>query len=454
MSFNPAGGAVSGATDIAFSNPADEDVITYESSIGKWQNKTNPGLINATTTDYGRIILAGDLGGTAALPTVPGLATKAALSHTHTASNVTDLTETTQDIIGSTLTAGSNVTVTYNDAAGTVTIAAAGGATDLTSSTTGTTVTVVSSSGLDAILAAATTVNAGVMSAADKTKLDGVATAATANATDAQLRDRSTHTGAQAISTVTNLQTTLDGKAATTHAHAIADTTGLQAALTAKADNTITITGATSLTGGGSLSANRTISLVGDSATPGNSKYYGTNGTGSKGYYDIPAGDPAVGGDLSGTASNAQIVAGAVSATELATNAVTTIKVTDSAITEPKLNIANAPATNAVLSWDGTNMSWMARTVGNMVATNQTGNYTANQGEFVLCNAATAGFTVTLPAPVNGGQVSVKKVDSSGNAIIVDGPGAILIDDQITVVVNSQWQSQDFFSDGIKWYRI
>lgn len=59
---------------------------------------------------------------------------------------------------------------------------------------------------------AATPSVSGFMSAADKTKLDGVATGATANATDAQLRDRSTHTGSQAISTVTGLQTALAAK--------------------------------------------------------------------------------------------------------------------------------------------------------------------------------------------------------------------------------------------------
>lgn len=53
----------------------------------------------------------------------------------------------------------------------------------------------------------------GMMAAADKLKLDGVAPNATANATDEQLRDRANHTGEQAISTVLNLQTILDGKA-------------------------------------------------------------------------------------------------------------------------------------------------------------------------------------------------------------------------------------------------
>lgn len=57
------------------------------------------------------------------------------------------------------------------------------------------------------------TVDSGLMSATDKTKLDGVASGATANQTDAYLLSRSNHTGSQAISTVTGLQTALDGKA-------------------------------------------------------------------------------------------------------------------------------------------------------------------------------------------------------------------------------------------------
>jgi hypothetical protein len=45
--------------------------------------------------------------------------------------------------------------------------------------------------------------------AAQETKLAGIATAATANATDAQLRDRATHTGAQSLDTTTDSATRL-----------------------------------------------------------------------------------------------------------------------------------------------------------------------------------------------------------------------------------------------------
>ncbi len=74
----------------------------------------------------------------------------------------------------------------------------------------------------------------------------------------------------------------------------------LSSDLSGKADSSITITGGTSITGGGDLTANRTLTFVNDAAAPGNSKYYGTDGGGTKGYYDLPAG----GAGEANTASN------------------------------------------------------------------------------------------------------------------------------------------------------
>lgn len=79
-----------------------------------------------------------------------------------------------------------------------------GGSTNLSFSQTATTVTVESDTGLDAILPAATGSLAGIFPAADKTKLDGIATGATANDTDANLRARSSHTGTQTASTISD----------------------------------------------------------------------------------------------------------------------------------------------------------------------------------------------------------------------------------------------------------
>lgn len=52
---------------------------------------------------------------------------KAATSHTHIAANVTDFSEAVDDRVAALLVAGANVTLTYNDASNTLTIAASGG---------------------------------------------------------------------------------------------------------------------------------------------------------------------------------------------------------------------------------------------------------------------------------------------------------------------------------------
>jgi hypothetical protein len=75
------------------------------------------------------------------------------------------------------------------------------------------------------------------------------------------------------------------------------------------------------------------------------------------------AGDPPVGGDVSGTVSNIQIETGVVGTPELADGSITSSKLTPGAVTnavlagnsvsEDKLNIANSPATNNLLSRNG-----------------------------------------------------------------------------------------------------
>jgi hypothetical protein len=64
--------------------------------------------------------------------------------------------------------------------------------------------------------------------------------------------------------------------------------TNLTTDLGNKVDTTTSVSGGTSLTGGGTLTTNRTITLVNDSTSPGNDKYYGTDGSGIKGYFDLP----------------------------------------------------------------------------------------------------------------------------------------------------------------------
>ncbi len=90
----------------------------------------------AVAAPGGSVALINDLttGGTdkaATAETVKTLNTsKAPVGHTHTSSQITDLVEAVQDIVGLFFGA-SNANVTYNDAANTITISATGGTTDL-----------------------------------------------------------------------------------------------------------------------------------------------------------------------------------------------------------------------------------------------------------------------------------------------------------------------------------
>ena len=62
-----------------------------------------------------------------------------------------------------------------------------------------------------------------------------------------------------------------------------------------------------------------------------------TDGAGSLSFTTVDASTAVVGGDLSGTVANAQIIANAITGTELADNTVTSLKIVDNAITSLKI---------------------------------------------------------------------------------------------------------------------
>lgn len=88
------------------------------------------------------------------------------------------------------------------------------GATNLGTSYSATNVVVTSDTGTNATLNAADGSNAGVMTSAQFTKLNGVATGATANQTDAYLLNRTNHTGTQTASTISDFNASADARIA------------------------------------------------------------------------------------------------------------------------------------------------------------------------------------------------------------------------------------------------
>ena len=150
--------------------------------------------------------LAGVATGATANDTNASLRDRTTHTGTQTSTTISDFTEAVQDVVGAFMASGTGATVTYNDAANSLTISAAG--------TGGGIDPEAARDTIGAALIGLGNITVTVNDAADTIT---ITTTATANSTDAALRDRSSHTGVQAISTIEDLQTTLDNMTANTN---------------------------------------------------------------------------------------------------------------------------------------------------------------------------------------------------------------------------------------------
>jgi hypothetical protein len=85
----------------------------------------------------------------------------------------------------------------------------------------------------------------------------------------------------------------------------------------------------------------------------------------------------------------------------------------------------------------------------------KTANYTALTTDyFIACDASGGSFTITLPASSGntGLQYFIKKTDSSGNTVTIDGNASETIDGSTTKVINTQYESISIISNGTNWY--
>jgi hypothetical protein len=489
------------APKLSAAAPDPGQLLSYDGTGLAWATGSGSGVVpDATTTGKGLVQLAGDLAGTAASPTVPGLASKEPTVASGTTSqyyrgdkswqtldkiavgltNVDNTSDVSKPVSTATQTAlntkATDSAVVHNT--GTETVA---GVKTFSSSPvvpTPTTSTQAANKGyVDTVAASgaadATTATKGLVQlAGDLAGTAGAPTIATGAVTSAKIADGTivdgdiSATAAIAQSKVSGLTTALSGKAASGANSDITSLSGLTTALSvgqggtgSTTKNFVDLSAAQTVAGVKTFSSSPVVPTPTTGTQAANKTYVDTvvaSGapdatTGTKGLVQLA-------GDLAGTAAAPTVPGLAAKAADSAVVHNTGTETVAGVKTFSASPIVPTPTTNT----QAANKSYVDTAVaaggggggsGRFNIAAVTANYTAADYDFVIGNAVSAGFTVTLPAPIAGGWVRVKKVDSTTNAIIVMR-SSVLIDDQVSISINSQWQSQDFASDGTKWYRI
>jgi hypothetical protein len=139
---------------------------------------------------------------------------------------------------------------------------------------------------------------------------------------------------------------------------------------------------------------------------------------------------------------------------------------TGSASTVGQIVQAAASQTANLQEWQNSSASVLA-SVGpdgaakftgfSIAITSKTANYTATVNDSViLCDATSAGFTITLPASATntGRKYVIKKTDTSANTVTIDGNASETIDGATTVNIGTQYQSITIVCDGSNWWII
>lgn len=379
------------------------------------------GVAPAGSSSYGTIMLAGDLGGTADAPTVPGLANKV------DASSVYTKTQTDTALAAKVNTSS---------------IGAANGVASLGSDGKVPTAQLPSAS---AVSDATTSAKGIVQLAGD---LSGTAASPTVPGLTAKAPLASpTFTGTVTVPAIT-------GSAASTAAanKGYVDTQVASVTSSGVADGSITdvkiavnaaiqqskISGlSTALNGKAANGANGDITSLTGLTTPLSAAQGGTGNANGTAKVDV-----AKSGTTVGTRSKINFIEG--------TN-VTITTADDSANGRVNVTINSTAAGGS----GGGTPAW--NPVQQVASTGNT-TYTASNGDWIIVDTKTnsTGFTVVLPTPAVGAQVRIKKFDDSPYAVLVFGPSSTKVDPPYGpgTTLNYTGAAGEYLSDGTNWYMV
>lgn len=187
------------------------------------------------------------------------------------------------------------------------------------------------------------------------------------------------------------------------------------------------------------------------------------NGTGAGGALTLDGGEggatgnggavtliSGAGGATSGNSGSVSVDAGAVVSGTAGTISVGTTNATALTIGRSGVTTTvNGTLSTASLAANGSVVLGAVASV----STNTTLNAT---NAIVLVDATSGAITITLPtaASANGRHYTIKKIDSSSNAVTVDGDGAETIDGATTVSLAAQYDAVEVVSNGTAWFIV
>jgi len=85
-----------------------------------------------------------------------------------------------------------------------------------------------------------------------------------------------------------------------------------------------------------------------------------------------------------------------------------------------------------------------------------TDNYAASTERVILVNALSKDITITLPEATSSEHITyyIKKIDSSGHSVIIDGYDNDTIDENLTVSITIQYMCLKVMCDSVEWWII
>jgi hypothetical protein len=156
------------------------------------------------------------------------------------------------------------------------------------------------------------------------------------------------------------------------------------------------------------------------------------------------------------TVAGSKTFTGAVTAVQPAADSTAAIIIKDSGGTNTVMSVDTSNRRVAINGVSPTSKLHVFGPIATAI-TSKNGAYSVGVTDStILADASTAGFTVTLPSAVGstGRMYTVKKTDSSANAVTVGTTSGQMIDGATTRALNAQFKAVTIQSDGANWQVI